>query len=315
MSHRAGSPSDVELEDQLSKRLVSTLEPVVGAQRIRASVNVDYDTSSSEENQETYDPKSAVAVTMQTSEEKTSGGETTGGVPGTASNVPSADAPAKSDEDVDDTVQSSKTQNATYAVDKVVRHTIQPVGRIRRITAALLVDDAVETQQANGKTTETRRKRTPEELKQIEVLAAAAIGFDEKRGDTLAVQNLSFQQSAQQLPAVASKIDKIRVVVNDWSSLIRYVLIALLFLAAYLLLLRPIKKQALAAFSQLPDRSAAQLKAEMATGQVSGSGEVVALSDTERQSMGLQKQLADRAKSEPAVTGRLVQAWLREGTQ
>jgi flagellar M-ring protein FliF len=315
MSHRAGSPSDVELEDQLSKRLVSTLEPVVGAQRIRASVNVDYDTSSSEENQETYDPKSAVAVTMQTSEEKTSGGETTGGVPGTASNVPSADAPAKSDEDVDDTVQSSKTQNATYAVDKVVRHTIQPVGRIRRITAALLVDDAVETQQANGKTTETRRKRTPEELKQIEVLAAAAIGFDEKRGDTLAVQNLSFQQSAQQLPAVASKIDKIRVVVNDWSSLIRYVLIALLFLAAYLLLLRPIKKQAIAAFSQLPDRSAAQLKAEMATGQVSSSGEVVALSDAERQSMGLQKQLADRAKSEPAVTGRLVQAWLREGTQ
>ena len=73
---RSGSQSDAELEDQLSRRLVSTLEPVVGAQRIRASVNVDYDTSSSEENQETYDPKSAVAVTMQTSEEKTSGGET-----------------------------------------------------------------------------------------------------------------------------------------------------------------------------------------------------------------------------------------------
>ena len=194
-SHRPGSPADAELEEQLSKRLVATLEPVVGAQRIRASVNVDYDTSSSEENQETYDPKSAVAVTMQTSEEKTSGGETTGGVPGTASNVPSANTPAKSDEDVDDTVQSSKTQNATYAVDKTVRHILQPMGRIRRISAALLVDDAIDTQQANGKTTETRRKRTPEELKQIEVLASAAIGLDEKRGDTLAVQNLSFQQS------------------------------------------------------------------------------------------------------------------------
>src|SRR5229473_226321 len=41
-SHRLGSSSDAELEDQLSKRLVSTLEPVVGAQRIRASVNVEY---------------------------------------------------------------------------------------------------------------------------------------------------------------------------------------------------------------------------------------------------------------------------------
>src|SRR4029077_18987513 len=109
----------------------------------------------------------------------------TGGVPGTASNVPSANTPAKSEGEADDTVQSSKTQNATYAVDKVVRHTIQPVGRIRRITAALLVDDAVETQQANGKSSETRRKRTPDELKEIEILAAAAIGLDEKRGDAL----------------------------------------------------------------------------------------------------------------------------------
>ena len=39
------------------------------------------------------------------------------------------------------------------------------------------------------------------------------------------------------------------------------------------------------------------------------------LSDAERHSMGMQKQLTEKAKSEPAVTGRLVQAWLREGTQ
>lgn len=315
ISHQPGSQADAELEEQLSKRLVSTLEPVVGAQRIRASVNVDYDNSSSEENQETYDPKSAVAVTMQTSEEKTSGGETTGGVPGTASNVPSANTPAKPEDDEDDTVQSSKTQNATYAVDKTVRHTLQPVGRIRRISAALLIDDAVDIQQANGKTSETRRKRTPDELKQIQLLAAAAIGLDEKRGDTLAVQNLTFQQLPQQTPAPPSKIEKIRVVVNDWSSLIRYAVILILFSLTYILLLRPIKKQALSAFSQLPDKSAAQLKAEATASQVAGSPEVMTLSDAERRSLGLQKQLAEKAKNEPAVTGRLVQSWLREGAQ
>jgi flagellar M-ring protein FliF len=311
--HLPGLHADAELEEQLSKRLISTLEPVVGAQRIRASVNVDYDNSSSEENQETYDPKSAVAVTMQTSEEKTSGGETTGGVPGTASNVPNANAPAKTDNEADDTVQSSKTQNATYAVDKTVRHTLQPVGRIRRITAALLVDDAVDIQQTNGKSSETRRERTPEELKQIETLAAAAIGLDEKRGDTLAVQNLTFQQSAQPSPAAPSKVERIRMVVNDWSSIIRYGVIFLLFLLTYLLLLRPIKKHALTAFSQLPDKSAAQLKTEMAASRVVGSSEVVTLSDPERRSLDLQKQLTEKVKSEPAVTGRLVQSWLREG--
>ena len=50
-----------------------------------------------------------------------------------------------------------------------------------------------------------------------------------------------------------AKSRQIRVIVNDWSSLIRYGVIFLLFLLTYLLLLRPIKKQALSAFSQLPD--------------------------------------------------------------
>jgi flagellar M-ring protein FliF len=228
--------------------------------------------------------------------------------------VPSATPPAKTEEEVDDTIQSSKTQNATYAVDKVVRHTMQPVGRIKRISAALVVDDVVEIQQANGKSSENRRKRTPEELKQIETLAAAVIGFDEKRGDTLAVQNLSFQQTPQQAPTPPTKVERIRVTLNDWSSLIRYGVIFMLFLLTYVLLLRPIKKQALSAFSQLPDRSAAQLKAEMAATQGLGATEVVSLSDDERRSLGLQKQVAERAKNEPAVTGRLVQAWLREGS-
>jgi len=98
---------------------------------------------------------------MQTSEEKTSGGETTGGVPGTASNVPNANTPAKSEDENDDTVQSSKTQNATYAVDKVVRPHNPTGGKNPPDYGTLLVDDAVEIQQANGKSTETRRKRTP----------------------------------------------------------------------------------------------------------------------------------------------------------
>ncbi len=285
-----GGGTDAELEEQLAQRLVSTLEPVVGAQRIRASVNVEYDPSSSEENQETYDPKSAVAVTMQRSEEQTGGDSSSGGIPGTASNVPGANAVAKADaskadasksgtaksdavtneDDAGDSVQISKTENGTYAVDKLVRHTLMPAGRIRRISAALLVDDVVEVQQQNGKTLETRRKRTPDELKQIEALAAAAIGFDEKRGDTLAVQNLSFQQIPEKAGEPPSRMDRVRVTLNDWSSLIRYGALLVLFLLSYLFLLRPIKKQAVAILGQLPDRAEAHLAAEIKAKELAG---------------------------------------------
>ena len=83
-----------------------------------------------------------------------------------------------------DGTQISKSESNTYAVNKFVRHVLQPAGRIHRITAALLVDDVVEAKEENGKSTEVRRKRTPDELNQIAELAKAAIGVDLTRGDT-----------------------------------------------------------------------------------------------------------------------------------
>jgi len=328
VSHHGNSAADAELETQLSQRLVSTLEPVVGAQRVRASVNVEYDPSTSEENRETYDPKSAVAIAMQRSEEQVGARGAIGGIPGTASNVPAGAAAndksaanqnglAKAtEEEGDDTVSVSKTENGTYAVDKLTRHTLQPAGRIRRISAALLVDDAVEVQQVSGKSSENRRKRTPEELKQIEALASAAIGLDKERGDTLAVQNLSFQQLPEQAPPPPSKFEKVRVVLNDWSSLTRYAGIVLLFLVVYVFLIRPIKRQAFEAFKQLPARTAAMAKAGNDAQQLGElTPEILSLTDAQRRILGLQKQVADRAKNEPAVTGRVLQAWLREESQ
>jgi flagellar M-ring protein FliF len=73
------SPAD-DLDKELNARLLQTLGPIVGPDRVRASVNVEYDPSSSEENDETYDPKSAVAVSSQRSEESVGAG-LNGGVP------------------------------------------------------------------------------------------------------------------------------------------------------------------------------------------------------------------------------------------
>ncbi|MFY9648258.1 MAG: flagellar basal-body MS-ring/collar protein FliF, partial [Terriglobales bacterium] len=164
MPKHGGLSADGGLEDEYSARLLQTLEPVVGAQHIRASVNVDYEPSSSEESQETYDPKSAVAVSTQKSQEQV-GGSLAGGVPGTSSNVPGANGGAKASVDGGDGTQLSSSESNTFAVNKMVRHTVEPAGRIRRVSAALLVDDATDVKVENGKRSETKRKRTPEELK------------------------------------------------------------------------------------------------------------------------------------------------------
>ena len=85
-------PGGEGLEQELTRRLIATLAPVVGADRIRASVNVEYETGSSEESQEKYDPAVSATLTMQHSEEMSGPGAGAAGVPGTTSNVPGSQA-------------------------------------------------------------------------------------------------------------------------------------------------------------------------------------------------------------------------------
>ena len=190
---------------------------------------------------------------MQRSEEMI-GGAGVGGVPGTSSNVPGASAGVNPSATTGDNNQNTKSESATYGVNKTVRRTSEPAGRIRRITAALLLDDLVETKQENGKQVAARRKWTAEELKQIQELGQAALGLDTARGDLISVQNISFDQPAPQVLLPPTWMERIRTTVNAWSLLLRYTVIVLLFLVTYRLVIRPIKTQAIASMKELPAR-------------------------------------------------------------
>jgi flagellar M-ring protein FliF len=257
--------------------------------------------------------------------EEALGSGSLGGVPGTSSNLPNAkvNVPAKSDAQS----QSSKSESSTYGVNKVIRHTVQPAGRIKRIAAALLIDDAVDIQIKNGQRSAARRKRTADELKQIEGLAAAALGIDEKRGDLLAVENLSFQNLEQEAPAPPTTLEKTQRNLREWTWLLRYLALACLFGSVYWLLLRPVKKQILTALRALPSRPAARM---LSGGEVQAAGELAAqrkpdsldnILDASAQEDNpalkklslLKNQLVDKVKAEPAGASQLVQNWLREG--
>ena len=304
--HRVGDASSPDLEQELSKKIVATLEPVVGVEHVRASVHVEYDTSSSEDTNEIYDPKATATLTQQKSEE-TAGGGSPAGVAGTASNTPGAAPPAVT---LSSENQSTHSESATFAVSKDVRHTIQPAGKIRRVAAAVLVDDAVDS--SSGKP--QRRKRTPEELKQIEQLASAAIGLDTQRNDSLVVQNLSFQEAPAEQPVAPTKVERTRRVLVEWSPVLRYVGVTLLFLFVYLIMLRPIKKQILTAFRELPARVQGAGKKLSATHSESGEVQIEAPEGTDqgRLATALKRQLTEKVQTEPAAASRLVQTWIRE---
>ena len=104
--------------------------------------------SSGEETQETYDP-SHCGGAEHDPQRRAPGQRRQGGVPGTSSNLPNAKV-SRLRQDPTSQSQSSKSESGTYGVNKLVRHTIQPAGQIKRIAAALLVDDAVEVEQKNN---------------------------------------------------------------------------------------------------------------------------------------------------------------------
>jgi flagellar M-ring protein FliF len=324
-SSAAGSGGTPEIDQAMAKRVVETLEPVVGAD-VRASVHVEYDLSSGEETQETYDPASAVALSTTRSQD-TLGGGAQGGVPGTSSNLPNAKVKAPANAAASQT-ESSSSESTTYGVNKLVRHTIQPAGTIKRISAALLVDDAVQVTQQGKQRTVTRRKRTLEEMKQIEGLAAASLGIDPKRGDVLAVENISFQGMQQDGPVAPTMVEKVQRNLHDWAWLLRYLALACLFATVYLLVLRPVKQQVLTALRALPGRVAgapqltagaeAQKPGASAARKTESLEEILGISGGDdnpelRRLSALKSHLVEKVKAEPAGASRLVENWLREG--
>lgn len=302
-----GESAASAVEDQLTKRLIATLEPVAGNDRVRATVQVETDPSSSEENEEKYDPNSAVALSMQRSEERSGSGGAMG-VPGTSSNLPGA-TPAANQHTADDS-QASKSENGSYAVNRTVRRTVHPAGRVRRITAAVVVDDAIEYKTEGNQQKRSTRKRTPEEIKQIEELARAAMGFDAARGDVISVQNASFAVAPVAEPAPPGKLQRVQRTANEWSGVLRYALLVGIFAVVYLLVVRPVKKHFINTLKQLPKRTAPTLETSAESGGVLVG---VAESNDARRVQALKKQVVEKVVSQPAAASRLVQGWIGEG--
>jgi len=345
-----GEDGSQALETALAEKLVATLTPIVGQDHVKASVTVDYDQSSGDTTQEVYDPANPVLVSSQIQEENF-GGSPPAGIPGTPSNVPStpptsgttsARGAQPSANANTPPVQPSQTNNPmvsvssesegqhseskTYAVSKTVRHTIDPANRIQKIAAAVLVDDAVvQTTDAQGKTTTTHRKRTADEMKQIEDLARAAVGFDATRGDVLSVENVPFVLPPAEQLTPAPITQRVRVVLEDWMWLIRYAALLLLFGLVYLLVLRPVKNQLLESFRQLtspPVPALAGAGAGGEAGALSAGAAGVSASELEEQLnqtnsqvervVKMKRHLADRVKNDPIAASQLVRQWINE---
>ena len=98
--------------------------------------------------------------------------------------------------------RAAKTESGTYGASKTVRHMVESPGRVRRLTAAIVVNDRLMQAAAKDKAA-VWQPRSADELRNLTALAQAAVGFDSARGDVLTVQDLAFDENRAAPPVSA----------------------------------------------------------------------------------------------------------------
>lgn len=264
------------VESDYVRRIEQLLTPMLGAGRVSAQVTADLDFSVTEEARETYKPDSATVRSEQVSEEQQrSASGQAAGIPGATSNQPppqTANPPLNqltgANASADTPLSQSKQSTRSYEIDRTLSHTRQPVGNIRRLSVAVLVD-YVPRVGADKKATMVALNKA--ELEKVNALVREAVGFDQQRGDSLSVQNAPFVQPEAVTP------DELPLWQNpQLRDGLRHVGGALIVLALIFAVLRPVLKQLLA--TPLSARAATALSGSGGGGDM-GSDDVRVVSD------------------------------------
>ena len=290
-------------EQALEEKLTTTLEPVTGAGNVRASVTLDYDSIAAEETKESYDPDQTVTLSMQRTEQASGSQPVAAGIPGVASNAPNAQAlpvyPAQSADP-----QTAKSEASTYAATKTLRHVIESPGRVRRLTAAIVVNDRLAQPATKDKAAEWQ-SRSPEELRNLTALAQAAVGFDAARGDLLEVENLAFEDNGFQPPV--SLPSKILSTAEGSPVLIKYAALFAGLLVVVAFGVRPALRHARLGSSARGGGRELPGHAESAAFR---PPEPVEIDPARIRTQEIFEQVTDHLKREPTQSSRLLQSWI-----
>lgn len=301
------SAEQVELQRQWEKlledKIVSLLEPVVGKGKVVAKVSVAMEWRRVEQTQEAYDPQGVVR-SRYVLEEKAPEGGLKEGVPGVASNLSQGSAIQAQAGGGQGVQKRSETVN--YEVGRVVTRIVEPVGQIKRLQVAVLVDGTYRTAEGSatgnkkGAATTVKRvyvPRPPEEMAKIEEMVKKAVGFDPSRDDEVTVVNLPFKvgELVSEGTMTTAKSNPLEMILP----VLRHLTPTLLLILLFLFVVRPLAKGILSRPSE----------------EVSPSPEAKAIEEGERSKVPLpspRELVLQVAKEDTDFTVELIRRWLRE---
>jgi flagellar M-ring protein FliF len=309
------------IEEVYAQRVEQLLGALAGPGRIHAQVVADVDMAVKEEAREQYRPDSQVVRSEQQSEEQSRAGGGPQGVPGALTNQPPAGgtalpaaappaagtnatqaANANASTSATTSVSqgpdnSSKQSTRNYEIDRTLAYTKLLPGQLKRISVAVLVDNA-RTTDDEGNVKET--PLTPEQIANMTRLVKDTVGFDEKRGDSVSVINASFHpvEETEEGPLQSTPLWE-RPIVRDAAKILAGLIVLLILV---LQVIKPLMKALVA-----PMRHLVAPEAQMQPLQMLAAGT--------QSPVSYDQQIADArtaVQSDPRRVAQVVKGWVGE---
>ena len=236
-------------EKKRQKKIIQVISPFVGGNsKVVAQVTIEYDFSIKNSTSEVYDPENVVR-SEQISEEKREGGspEVVGGVPGTVSNIGPVQG-LKSNQSSEKYEKNTGTTN--YEVGKTVSTTKSQFARIKRITAAVMVDGKYKYKLGeDGTPTDILEYQSLDDtdLLALTSLVSQSIGINESRGDQISVKNLQFKRDNSEpgSDGVSQAVVFSETYLAPFSGLFKYLFVLILLLIIYKKVITPFAERML----------------------------------------------------------------------
>lgn len=302
-----------QIEQSYVSRIEALLIPLMGVNNVRAQVSADIDFSHTEQTSEIFKPNqnpAASVVRSQQSSEAMTGSGLTGGVPGALTNQPPvpATAPIVSGKGAPGGTTTAnnaglsnlqKESTVNYEVDRTISHTVLPVGAIKRLSVAVVLNGNRKVTDAKGKP--SSRPLSDTEKEQISTLVRDAMGFDQKRGDSLNVQVAAFSESKEIIEEVPlwKQPDMIELAKN----IAKYALIAGIMLFVVFRIIKPIFASLLTTLN-----SAGAFKATTQAAQAGAADYAPTIAPYE-QNLQVARQIAQQ---EPKIVASVIKEWVNK---
>jgi flagellar M-ring protein FliF len=154
-------------------------------QKIIARVNTELDFSHKTIKKEMYNPDQSVVRSETRSEETVAGKANLDGAAPDANFRGDGFAGTQSSQD-----SSRESRTTNYEISKEEQQIVSPVGELKRLGVAVIVDGTYTKDEKTGQMTYV--PRTDEEIARIKTLVSSAVGFDKDRGDNIEVSSIAF---------------------------------------------------------------------------------------------------------------------------